>query len=138
MPDDMRRRRNIAAAAFAARRRELQLTQEQVAQRGDIVVRSVQNFESQGRWPNARTRASLERAVEWPAGEIERVASGQTAGDGGAPLLAAIDRLQAELDQLREEYRRSQATSLEEFLRRPQPEGNGHDGGGSSRASLPA
>lgn len=124
MPDDMKRRREIARHAYIARRGELGLTQEQVARRGDIVVRTVQNFES-GKWPNARSRARLEKAVDWPPGEIDRVASGQ--GTDNTPLLAAIDRLQAELDQLRAEYARSQGKKVE-------PELNGHDGNGTHRA----
>lgn len=120
MADDMTRRREIAAAAFIMRRSELGLTQEDVAYRGGIAVKSVHNFEAHRRYPNARTRACLERAVEWPVGEIERRASGNGTGEG--PLLAAIDRLQAELDQLREEYRQSQRKT------------NGHDGDGAHRA----
>lgn len=73
MADDMKRRRQRVAAAFVKRRSELKLTQEQVAQRGGIVVRTVQNFEA-GRWPNRRSRALLEEVVGWPPGEIERLA----------------------------------------------------------------
>ena len=75
MADDMKRRRQIAAAAFAARRGELGLSQEDVARRGEIVVKTVHNFEAQGRWPNTRTRARLERAVGWEPGEIARIAT---------------------------------------------------------------
>lgn len=72
--DSMRRRRELAARAFILRRSELGLTQEEVARRGGIVVRTVHNFEH-GRWPNAKTRAMLENAVGWPAGEIGRISS---------------------------------------------------------------
>ena len=72
--DTMRRRRELVARRFADRRDQLGLTQEKVAQRADVAVRTVANFESQGRWPNVRTRTRLERAVEWPPGEIARIA----------------------------------------------------------------
>lgn len=67
--------REAAARAFTERRLELGLTQERVAREADVVVRTVVNFETQGRWPNSRTRAALERAVDWPDGEISRIAS---------------------------------------------------------------
>ena len=73
MADEMKRRRQRVAAAFIERRSALKLTQEQVAQRGGIVVRTVQNFEA-GRWPNSRSRALLEKAVGWEPGEITRLA----------------------------------------------------------------
>ena len=72
MADDMKRRREVAAAAFAARRDELKMTQEDVAYRAGVVVKTVYNFET-GRWPNGRTRARLERAVGWESGAIERL-----------------------------------------------------------------
>ena len=72
MTDDMRRRRQISRLAFIARRGELGITQEEAARRGRVAVRTVQNFEA-GRWPNPSTRARLEKAVEWPPGEIHRM-----------------------------------------------------------------
>jgi len=76
MADDdslFRRRRRNAARAFTARRGELHLTQEDVADRGGVSVRTVQGFEA-GTWPNPATRARLEKAVGWPPGEIHRLA----------------------------------------------------------------
>jgi len=64
--------RAAAAAAFTARRGELSLTQEEVARRGKVSVRTVQNFEA-GKWPHASSRARLERAVGWDNGEIARL-----------------------------------------------------------------
>lgn len=73
--DDRERRRQIAAAAFAARRGELGLTQQQVAERAGVAVRTVHNAESGEKWPNALTRGRLERAVRWATGELSRLAS---------------------------------------------------------------
>jgi len=70
----MRRRREVAAAAFIERRRQLGLTQEDIAHLADVVAKTVYNFEVRHRWPNSRTRARLEQAVDWPQGEIERIA----------------------------------------------------------------
>lgn len=90
--DRMRRRREIARDAFIARRAELGLTQEDVARRAGIVVRSVVNFESQGKWPKPRSRAGLERAVEWPPGELHRRVAGPRP-DFDPRLLSEISRL---------------------------------------------
>ena len=76
MADDVKGRRQVAVAVFIARRGELGLTQEAVAYRASLAARTVRNFESQGVWPNAKTRAGLERAVDWPAGELARLAAG--------------------------------------------------------------
>lgn len=77
MPDDMRSRRRNAAQAFAARRGDLGLTQEEVAAKAGVALRTVQSLESTTKptWPNPTTRARLERALGWPAGEIARLAS---------------------------------------------------------------
>ena len=74
MANDFTLRRELVARAFADRRAELGLTQEKVAQRADIALRTVANFESQGRWPSKRTRERIEEAVGWPLGTIERLA----------------------------------------------------------------
>lgn len=89
---DRRRRIKVAAAAFAARRGDLGLTQEDIPRRGGPSVRTVINFESQGTLPNARSRARLERAVEWPLGEIGRIAAGP-APDFDPKLLAELRQL---------------------------------------------
>ena len=77
MADDdslFRRRRRDAARAFTTRRGELDLTQEDVAARAGVSVRTVQGFEA-GTWPNPATKARLEKAVGWPPGEIARLAA---------------------------------------------------------------
>jgi transcriptional regulator with XRE-family HTH domain len=92
---DMRRRIKVAAAAFAARRGDLGLTQEETARRGNVSVRTVINFESQGTRPNAVSRARLERAVQWPSGEIDRLANGP-AVDVDPHLLDRLSQLSPE------------------------------------------
>lgn len=67
---------SAAAAALAARRAELNLTQEQLAQRARVVVRTVAYLEQAERWPQPRTRAAIERAVGWDEGELARIAYG--------------------------------------------------------------
>ena len=77
MADDdslFRRRRKNTARAFTTRRGELHLTQEDVAARAGVSVRTVQGFEA-GTWPNPATKARLEKAVGWPPGEIARLAA---------------------------------------------------------------
>lgn len=101
MADDMRRRRELAARAFIMRRKDLGLTQEQVAQRAGVVVRTISNFEN-GRWPNARTRALIEEAVDWEPGEIERTAT-PPCSRIDPQLLDAVSRLSSDqLNELRE------------------------------------
>jgi transcriptional regulator with XRE-family HTH domain len=72
MADDMKQRHNRAARAFAARRGELGLSRAEVARRGPVAERTIHNFEKEGSWPHPDTLARLERAVNWPPGEIER------------------------------------------------------------------
>lgn len=88
------RSRRSAAAAFIARRGELGMTQEDVAGKAGVAVRTVQNFEY-GVWPSPRTRARIERAVGWPAGEIHRL---------GSPPQALVDpRLLDRISELSDE-----------------------------------
>jgi DNA-binding XRE family transcriptional regulator len=113
MADDTKHRRQIAAAAFAARRDELRLTQEQVAQRAEVVAKTVYNFES-GRWPNRRTRRRLELAVDWPPDAIERLA--------GKPE----PELDPKLLELASQLTDDEAEALIRFLRQVRDEDPGH------------
>ena len=63
-----------AARALETRRGELRLTQQQLADAAGVDVKTVGSLEKRGRWPIARTRAALERAVGWPPGELKRIA----------------------------------------------------------------
>lgn len=74
----MNGRRDLARAAeyVAARRGELGLTQAALAEAGGIDVKTIYNLESATRWPQARNRDAIEKALGWQAGDLQRVASG--------------------------------------------------------------
>ena len=63
-----------AARAVAARRGQLDMTQQQLADAAGIDIKTIGNLERRGRWPIARTRARIERALGWPPGEMQRIA----------------------------------------------------------------
>ena len=65
-----------AARKVVARRGELDMTQDELAKRAGIDPTTVRNLERREgpRWPIARTRARIEKALLWPNGEIERLA----------------------------------------------------------------
>lgn len=67
--------RQRAARAVAARRGELQMTQQELASVAGVDIKTIGNLESRGRWPIARTRARIEKALHWPVGQMERIAS---------------------------------------------------------------
>ena len=50
------------------------MTQQELADRAGVDVKTVGSLEARGRWPIARTRAVIERALHWPSGEMERIA----------------------------------------------------------------
>ena len=67
--------RHRAARAVAARRGELGMTQQELADAAGVDSKTIYNLEAGGRWPIARTRALIEKALAWPLGEMERIAS---------------------------------------------------------------
>lgn len=67
--------RQRAARAVAARRGELGMTQQELASVAGVDTKTIGNLERRGRWPIARTRALMEKALHWPVGEMERIAS---------------------------------------------------------------
>jgi transcriptional regulator with XRE-family HTH domain len=67
--------RQRAARAVAARRGELRMTQLELGAAAGVDVKTIGNLESRGVWPIARTRAQIEEALGWPAGEMERIAA---------------------------------------------------------------
>ena len=67
--------RRRAAQAVAARRGELGLTQHQLAAKAGVDPKTVGNLEKRDRWPIAKNRAAIEKALLWPSGEMERIAS---------------------------------------------------------------
>ena len=65
-----------AGGAYAARRKELRLTQRELARKGIITASSLIAFEKGRSWPRERTRATLEEIVRWPAGTLAAIAAG--------------------------------------------------------------
>src|ERR1700742_1631657 len=79
-----------AGAEFAARRRELGISQRKLASMKVITPPALIAFEKGRAWPRERTRAMLEEAVLWPAGSLARLRGGgsvsfSTLTDGGEP-----------------------------------------------------
>jgi transcriptional regulator with XRE-family HTH domain len=79
-----------AGAEFAARRRELGISQRKLATMKVITPPALIAFEKGRAWPRERTRAMLEEAVQWPAGSLARLRGGgsvslSTLADGGEP-----------------------------------------------------
>lgn len=75
-----------AGAAFATRRRELGITQRELARLGIITASSLIAFEKGRAWPRERTRATLEELAHWPAGTLAAIkAGGPIPGTHSAP-----------------------------------------------------
>lgn len=100
-----------AGNAAAARRGELELTQAQLAARAGVDAKTIYNLEVAGRKPIARNRTRIETALDWPPGQLERIASDSPVivpPRMAATTDEAIDLLEqglAELRRLREEGR---------------------------------
>ena len=93
--------RQRAARAVAARRGELKMTQQELARAAGVDLKTIGNLETRGGWPIARTRASIEQALGWPSGELDRIASSGEPSDE-----EAIDRLERSAADLLEQARR--------------------------------
>lgn len=65
-----------AGAAVAERRRELGITQRELARLKVISGSSLIDFEKGRTWPRERTRAKLEEITRWPAGTIAAIRNG--------------------------------------------------------------
>jgi transcriptional regulator with XRE-family HTH domain len=103
-----------AGAAVAARRRELDIKQRNLAKFKIINAGALIAFEKGRSWPRERTRAKLEEILQWPAGTIATIRYGgqvpgaapeQPADDGAASLIAgtvevAMTTLGAAIDSL--------------------------------------
>ena len=98
-----------AAAIRAAQTRmgELGLTQEALAQSARLDLSTVNTFLNGHTWPQVRTRAKIEVALDWTPGELGRIASGSVVPDNQAELKELRERLEtlgrdlsAALDQL--------------------------------------
>ncbi|GFG53730.1 transcriptional regulator [Mycolicibacterium agri] len=90
-----------AGAAVAARRRELDIKQRNLAKYKIINAGALIAFEKGRSWPRERTRAKLEEVLQWPAGTIATIRYGgpipgaapePPADDGSASLIVdAVD-----------------------------------------------
>jgi transcriptional regulator with XRE-family HTH domain len=60
------------------RRGELELTQQQLAERAGVDTGTVSNLERAERWPQPRSRANIERALGWQSGPLQAIAKGRT------------------------------------------------------------
>jgi transcriptional regulator with XRE-family HTH domain len=84
-----------AGAAVAARRRELDIKQRNLARYKIINAGALIAFEKGRSWPRERTRAKLEEVLQWPAGTIATIRYGgavpgaqpEPQGDDGAASL---------------------------------------------------
>ncbi len=84
-----------AGAAVAARRRELDIKQRNLAKYKIINAGALISFEKGRSWPRERTRAKLEEVLQWPAGTIATIRYGgsvpgatpEPAADTGAATL---------------------------------------------------
>lgn len=65
-----------AGAAAAARRRELDITQRNLAKYKIINAGALISFEKGRSWPRERTRVKLEEVLQWPEGTIEQIRNG--------------------------------------------------------------
>jgi transcriptional regulator with XRE-family HTH domain len=103
-----------AGAAVAARRRELDIKQRNLAKFKIINAGALIAFEKGRSWPRERTRAKLEEVLQWPAGTIATIRYGglvpgaapePPADDGAASLIAgtvevAMTTLRAAIESL--------------------------------------
>lgn len=82
-----------AGAAAAARRRELEITQRNLAKYKIINAGALISFEKGRSWPRTQTRAKLEEVLQWPAGTIELIRNGAAIPgvDDGAHTVADAD-----------------------------------------------
>ena len=63
--------------AVAARRGELGLTQQDLADAAGVDLKTVYNLESGTRWPIARTRSAIAAALGWGPGVLPAIAAGE-------------------------------------------------------------
>lgn len=103
--------RERVAKYVVARRGSLGLTQEQLAERAGVTVKTIYNIEAGERWPQARTRSVIEHALEWGSGDLVRIAEGAepTAANGAAE--AGLDAVLRELEELNAYFADLQADS---------------------------
>lgn len=98
---------------------QLGLTQLQLAQRAGVDVSTLSTFFNGHHWPQARTRAKLEAALDWPVGTLQEIAAGgkppgETKRTGADPVEAQILAIPHLLDQDRELFLRVYRTRRDE------------------------
>lgn len=59
-----------------ARRGVIGLTQRELAERAGVDIKTINNLESGERWPQVKTRAAVERELQWSTGDLLRIAEG--------------------------------------------------------------
>lgn len=64
-----------------ARRGDLGMSQQGLAETAGVDIKTVNNFEARGRWPIAQNRAKIEAALGWASGSLQQIA------EGGEPVL---------------------------------------------------
>ncbi len=74
-----------AGAAFATRRKELGISQRELAAQKVISAPALIAFEKGRVWPRERTRALLEEVARWPAGTLAKLKAGGTIPDTRTP-----------------------------------------------------
>lgn len=74
--------------AVEARRLDLKLTQEGLAERAGVSSRTVHNLENAKTWPQTSNRRAIERALGWGPGSLQRIR------DGGEPFPVDKDATQ--------------------------------------------
>lgn len=77
--------------AVIARRGELDMTQAELASAAGVDTKTIGSLETRGRWPIARTRARIEKALRWPAGELDRLATEEPQPPVPRDILDAIE-----------------------------------------------
>lgn len=109
-------RRRRVARAVVARRGALGLSQEQLASRATVDPKTIYNLESGERWPQAKTRAKIEDALEWAEGDLDRIADGETPlAEDELVQAAGTDAFDRKLRQAINELPDEQRAVLEEL-----------------------
>jgi transcriptional regulator with XRE-family HTH domain len=100
--------RQAAARAVKARRGQMRLSQQELAEQSGVARRTVQRLESGVGWAHSGTLAQLEAALDWPTGWLEEYAAradehaDRLDGDSQNEQLAAAERyLNLALEALR-------------------------------------
>ena len=114
MPRRLTTGQRAAVRAAIDRRGVLRLTQQKLADRAGVSLRTVVSFETYRSWPHARTLGQLERlGLNWPVGYLRELADDVDTEDEGnhrytsrakaariRELEAERERIDAELEEL--------------------------------------